>query len=491
MNKKPNLSIGFYWRKMFLFAGVFAVAGAFFFSFQGFKADTDRVTPATNTYGNWQIDLNVEKNGTITKDGQKIKDRVNYLGDGEEIRFPVIDTPGQYYDLITINLHLPKAVAKQSEIQVLGIKGVASTDAAVLDDTTIVFRAIGVRETGVVSIIAKLPRGTTNPPFLVWLYAMMSNLKNVVWISLAIVLPLLTFIIMSATIQKQMRRFRIEEPKEETDSLPMALPPAVVGALYHQKVGPREIAATIIDLAQRGNIYILDRERDFAFLKNRFDIRLIPYEKILLSKIFKKGRVTGKEEIDEKINAEIYSRKVSLLTQGIYYLATRLGYFRVNPTKAHLKYQAIGIGGLMLGLAGFLLSLKVFTGLPMIMFFWIGMMASALVIILTAFRIPIRTDIGQEALVNWLAFRKYLTNPAKVAYSNDGEDLFNKYLPYALVLDCEVEWARRFSEQTFAIPEWFVTDRVGLSLQDFCLSLFPIVSYVSRSLAAMREPGFE
>ena len=71
----------------------------------------------------------------------------------------------------------------------------------------------------------------------------------------------------------EFRRQKVEKPAEDSDQPPMALPPSVVGILYRQKVTPREIAATIIDLAIRGDIYILDRERDFAFSKNTYFIK--------------------------------------------------------------------------------------------------------------------------------------------------------------------------------------------------------------------------
>jgi hypothetical protein len=76
-------------------------------------------------------------------------------------------------------------------------------------------------------------------------------------------------------------------PDKEVNSLPMAIPPAIVGVLVHQKVRAREIAATLVDLAIRGDILIIDRERGFAFGKGKFDQRLLGYEKILLSKIFR------------------------------------------------------------------------------------------------------------------------------------------------------------------------------------------------------------
>lgn len=487
---KPSGAVGFYWRKMIFFAGVFVVGFFALNTVSFFKADTEKYYPSL-VVGDLKIDMSVRENGDIFVDGKKIKERVNLLKDKDEYRFPIIDNPGQYYDSATITVSLPKPVAEDTIIEILGVHGVDQQQAYVKNDSTIIYRAEGISPSAIISVIGEMPRGTVNPPLLVSFYSWLTNLKSGAWIALAIMLPLMTFILMSAFIMRQVRRQALEKPTEEIASPPMALPPALVGALYHQKVGAREIAATLIDLALRGNIYILDRERDFAFAKNKFDKRLLPYEQILLSKIFKKGMVSSKEEIDEKLNSHLYSRKVSLLTQGIYFLATSLGYFRVNPQKMHFKYQSIGILGLIGGLLGFVVSLKFFSDSPYIIFFWVGMMISSVVIIIMASMIPIRTAIGQEALSNWLSFRNYLSSPEKFPFSYTNEEIFEKYLPYAIVLECEVAWARRFSEHNFIVPDWFVSQRSGMGLQDFCLTLFPIVSYVSRSLAAIREPGFE
>jgi hypothetical protein len=195
--------------------------------------------------------------------------------------------------------------------------------------------------------------------------------------------------------------------------------------------------------------------------------------------------------VERRIGNHLYSKKISFVSAGIYNIATRLGYFRVNPQKVHAKYRLIGIFAFLLGAAGFFISfimplLPKFTAI-----FFVGMMLSALIIIITASRIPLRSQLGNEALSNWLAFRKFLADPNPMEYSNELQATFEAYLPYAIVLDCEAAWARRFEPHNFIVPNWFLSDKGSLGLQDFCLSLFPIVSYVGRSFAALREPGFE
>jgi len=235
----------------------------------------------------------------------------------------------------------------------------------------------------------------------------------------------------------------------------------------------------------------MDQERDFAFVKGRFDTRLLGFEKILLSKIFRSNMKSDLQLIQQRIDNHLYSKKISMVSAGIYALATRLGYFKVNPQKYHAKYRFIGIFLFIIAVIGFVLNLFVYIQEEYLVFFWVGMMISSIIIAYTAGNLPIRTAIGQEILSNWLAFRRFLTNPSPYPYSAKNQLIFQKYLPYAIVMNCEITWATRFSEHNFVMPEWFMTEKGSLGMEDFCLSLFPIVSYVSKSLAAIREPGFE
>jgi hypothetical protein len=196
-------------------------------------------------------------------------------------------------------------------------------------------------------------------------------------------------------------------------------------------------------------------------------------------------------EIERRINNHFYSKKISLVSAGIYALTTRLGYFKTNPQSVHAKYRLFGILAFLIGLAGFGASFFYFPSPPYIVFFWVGMMVSAAIITATASYIPIRTPLGQEELSNWLAFKKYLSSPEPIPFAPNLNEIFLRYLPYAIVMDCEAAWAKRFTDHNFEMPVWFLTEKGSLALEDFCLSLFPIISYVSRSFVALREPGFE
>lgn len=485
--------LGIYPRKLLFFAAVALVALAigYYLRSNRYSADTLKAVPVESAASGETIYVQVSEDGKITLDGGESSWKFSLVDDLDELRVVALENPGDYIDEFNLELVLPKNVAYSSEFEILAIHGVDSSRAYAKDSKTIAYTASGISPYATISIVAKLPKGSIKYPFYSGMFERVSGLKFNYWLGFAALLPLLTLIYLIAFLAYQMRLHKIDLPDKEIDSPPMAIPPALVGALYHQNVGPRELAATLIDLARRKDIYILDRERGFAFGKGKFDSRLLGYEKMLLSKIFRNNLTSERIEIEKRIASHLYSKKMSVVSAGIYAIATRLGYFRVNPSKIHAKYRLIGILALIVGLGGFLATLMVPSLPSASIFLWLGMMVAALIITFTAGNIPLRTEIGKEALSNWLAFKKFLTNPEPIPFTPSVYALFEEYLPYAMVMDCESAWAKRFEEHNFIVPEWFMTDKVGLGLDDFCLSLFPIISYVARGFAQLREPGFE
>lgn len=490
--KKSGL-ISFYPRKL-LFFGVFLLLVFLigpYIKTNYLDADVP-INELEEIFSSKEYKVSVSEKGKVTLNGKQINKRINYLPDSDELRLVMLDNSGKYIDNFSATLSLPSNIAKEVKTDLLAIHGVGDTRIRVSSNNSITYEAYSVSPAATLTIVAKMPKGTIKPSVLDRAISYLSSAKSSYWIAFAIALPVITFLLMTAFLFYISRRQRVDSPKNEIENPPMAIPPAVVGVLFNQRVSSREIAATLIDLALRGDLVIFDQDRGFAFGKGRFDQRLLEFEKILLSKIFKSNStISDKMEIEERLNNHLYSRKVSMAATGIYALATMLGYFKVNPQKSHFKYRMIGLGFFMLGFLGFCVNMFLIKDPPYLAFLWAGMMISSLVIVVLASRLPTRTAIGQEVMSNWLAFKKYLANPKKIPFSENNQDTFQRYLPYAIVMNCETAWAKRFSEHNFVLPDWFLTEKNGLGLEDFCLSLFPIVSYVSRSLVALNEPGFD
>ena len=436
--------LGVYTRKLtfFVILGLVFVAGLLYLKYNTYKADTNFSVLLPKAETNPNVEIEIKDNGLVYVDSKNTNQHLSVINGFDELRIPIVDKPSNYLTDLKVTLKVPKGAAYQTEHEILAIHGVNLAYTTVTDQNTISYEAQGVSPFATVSIVAKLPQGIIDRPFYVSAIDQMTQIQFNYWVALAAALPLVTIIFMILFLAFQGRVQKVDMPTEAINYPPMAIPPAIVGALFHQRVGPREIAATLVDLARRRDIVILDRERGFAFGKGRFDERLLGYEKILLSKIFRNDMTSSRQEIEKRISNHLYSKKISIVSTGIYSIATQLGYFRSNPQKVHAKYRLIGILAFLLGTAGFFSSFMIDIIPKFTAFFWVGMILSALVIALTAGRIPLRSQMGNEALSNWLAFRKYLSDPTPVEYSTGVQALFESFLPYAIVLDCEAAWAK-------------------------------------------------
>ena len=490
--ENKNRLIEINWRKLIFFSVFFLVAFVGLRIIQGVRYSAD---VADGDLGNIvttsTINLEVKEDGSVYKNDKRIASKIQPQKNYDDLRLIVYDKNGIFLDNLTINLTLPEAVAKSSNPQILAIHGVDSATATADSDRTIIYEANGISDTATITVVAEIPKGVIKLPFYDNLLFLLSSAGGQVWIFVAIAIPLLTLIYMFMLISLQQRVQKITQPDRAVNAPPMALPPAVVGVLVNQNIGPREIAATLIDLSLRKYIFIIDRDRGFSFGKRIFSGQLLSFEKILLSKIFRDNSIATEDIISERFTNHVYSHKMSLFTRDIYALATRLGYFKENPASMHRKYQFFGTLLFFFGLACFFLSYKFFPTVPYATFFWVGMMVASLVIVIVGSKMPIRTALGRQALTNWLAFKKYLSNHEPLPYDAKNYQKFVEYLPYAIIFRCEALWARRFADEEFNMPDWFITETHGLGLQDFCLSLFPIIGYIGQNLASIREPGYK
>jgi uncharacterized membrane protein len=117
--------------------------------------------------------------------------------------------------------------------------------------------------------------------------------------------------------------------------------------------------------------------------------------------------------------------------------------------------------GIVLALAGgaltWLLATRTTFGL-----LGLAVVASGLVLLFVAPRMPARTAKGTAALAQAKGFREYLeTAEADQIRFEEGEDIFSRYLPFAIVFGVTERWAKVFQDlaasgRDIATPSWYV-----------------------------------
>ncbi len=478
-----------YRKKTVFFAGLVLVLAAAFYVRGQLQVLADQPVENTGGYSSSvNQNLNILGNGSVILNNQKV-DQIAPVDGKDELRRVIVNQPKNYMDSVTIRLSLPATIAYETDAKILAVHGVDSSNTKIIDSRTIEYTAYGIGPEAEITVVAKMPVGSIEYPLVLRVKNTLAGSSFGFWLLLAVVLPLLSLFVLLYILFRELRG-KVDIPDRAVSAPPMSIPPAVVGLIAKQKIGPREIAATLVDLAVRGDIVIVDRERGFVFGKNHLEQSLLGFEKVLLGKIFKNSISSTQNQIDERVNHYLYSKKISAFYYLIQALALRMGYLRSDYRNVKMKYSLVAIGLFLLGVGGLLL--KVFSislDPPYSLFFWIGMIVSSVIIFALADYIPSRTPAGQTEASNWLAFKRYLTDPNPVEYDERNYDLFVRYLPYAIVLECEAAWAQRFSKHSFIIPDWFLTESKSVGLEDFCLLLFPIVSYVGRNLDSLKAPG--
>ncbi|MBI3956835.1 MAG: DUF2207 domain-containing protein [Candidatus Kerfeldbacteria bacterium] len=332
-----------------------------------------------------------------------------------------------------------------------------STDYSVsLDPLQLVYRGSDIRSNESFTIVAGWPKGyvteqTYSAPqtFFGWLW---SWFQYVYFLS-----PVALFVLL-------LRRWRRHgrDPQGRGTIVPQYEPPdkvrpAVMGVLLNEKAKMQDITATIIDLAVRGYLRIRETEKP-GFFKSKHsytlerrnqpkkgDVQSL-FERELLDKLFDGSSEVGLDDLKNK-----FYKNVSTLNKILYNEATSIGYFDRNPESVRTSYLTLGA---VLAFAGFFL-LFVPT-------------AWGVMIILFGLTMPRRSHKGVAALEWAQGFKLYLHTAERFRLQDQKPELFDAFLPYAMIFGVEKEWASRFDDIYKQPPEWYS----GATSRAFLLSSF-------------------
>lgn len=243
---------------------------------------------------------------------------------------------------------------------------------------------------------------------------------------------------------------------------PRGLRPGVLGTLIDEKADVRDVTATLIDLAVRGHLRIeeVPGDRDdyrLVSLRNEAD-ELLWFETAMLNAIFEKEAVVTLSTLKTTFASDLKTAQQSLYTRVV-----DLGWFRASPQSVRSSWVAAG---------------AILTGAGAIGLFWafsigtIGLLTLPLILLGVAVMIssgaaPARTAEGSRILAQTKGFELYLrTAEGNQLRFEEGQDIFSRYLPYAVAFDIAEEWAKKFEDlaaQGFdvPVPNWYVGSLAG------------------------------
>ena len=221
--------------------------------------------------------------------------------------------------------------------------------------------------------------------------------------------------------------------------------PAQVGVLVDERADALDVTATIVDLAVRGYLEIEEIPKQGWFGKADWNLRrvkdaddaLLSYERRLL-----KGLFEGRTEITLSALKNTFASDLRAVQSQLYTDCVAQGWFSKRPDRVRNKYLVLGIFGLIVSVA-VLVALVVFThaaivGIPVVL--------AALVLAIGHRWAPARTNKGSAALRETLGFRRFIeTAEAERMQFAEEENIFAKYLPYAIVFGETEKWAKAFA----------------------------------------------
>jgi uncharacterized membrane protein len=307
---------------------------------------------------------------------------------------------------------------------------------------------------GGLTIDIYIPKGILNQPsaFTRWLWFIGSNP--------IVFLPFWTLAVMFVVWHKWGR-----DPDPGVSVAPMyeppkGLSPAESGALLEDKIHPRDITSTIVDLAVRGFIKIEETQdkalvfhhKDYIFHllipREKWD-GLQPHERVMLENISADGEQTYLSALKNR-----FYTAIPRIRQDIMAELRNKGMYLLDPDTAN-GYSFLALVAIIAPLA-----IVQYTGYKDF-FSSMGLFAicgiiSAIIWWLFARQMTAKTVTGGRTLVAVLGFQEFMNRVDADRLKRMPSDTFEKYLPYAMALGVEHRWAQAFAGIVKDPPSWYV-----------------------------------
>ncbi len=221
---------------------------------------------------------------------------------------------------------------------------------------------------------------------------------------------------------------------------PKGATPGEIGTLMDTTADNIDVSATIVDLAVRGYLKIHSQSKSDFTLEalHRPGGRLEPYEDKLLADLFQGRTIRSSTELKKAKFAEVLPHA----RDGLYASVVQKGWFKGNPATAQMVPIVLGAlaigGGVLLTFIGASVGWGLI-GIPLAVF-GIGLM-------IMSGKFRKRTATGSAYLAQAKGFELYLRTAEKETLQfEEGEDIFSKYLPYAMVFGVADRWSKLFAD---------------------------------------------
>ena len=277
---------------------------------------------------------------------------------------------------------------------------------------------------------------------------------------------------------------------------PEGLTPGEVGVLVDNSPDMRDVTATLVDLAVRGFLTIEETETkkvlgllsdtDYTLRLERprqgggWD-ELEAHETALLDALFGSGRTSV--DVSELKN-EFY-RDLPRIREGLFRRLLRQRYYERRPDRVKAAYLAAAVVvAVLILVTGNIAAARL--GEPATAVFAAAILTGAIV---AGFGLvmPARTVRGAREYAKVLGFEEFLERVESDRFKRmiTGPEMFERYLPFAMALGVETQWAAAFEDIYREPPRWYRgTDLHAFRTGAFVNDLSRMASMTSQTMAS-------
>ncbi len=301
-----------------------------------------------------------------------------------------------------------------------------------------------------------------------------SAAKKLVWLFLDYLflpVPIIAFVVMLRLWRKKGRDPELSRSIMPQYDPPENMSPAEVGTLMDFSVDPRDLSATIIDLAVRGYLRIEEipskrrkrpRGHKIHILKDPEGVTdLKDHEHQTLRSLWSladKANGTYAVRVSELKN-EFY-RTVPAIKAAIYRQMTqppKLLTARPENVMGAWAGIAVVVGALCVAV-GFL-ARTVELGHPVVS--WVSLLAAPVIVLGFGLAMPARTLKGAWLLNHVLGLREYIDRVDRERLKYATLEHYETLLPFAAAMGLEEKWTEAFEAIIVEAPEWYVSHYPG------------------------------
>lgn len=239
---------------------------------------------------------------------------------------------------------------------------------------------------------------------------------------------------------------------------PEGLRPGQLGTLIDEKADVRDVTATIVDQAVRGFLRIdpvgePDKPGDYRLVRLRdADGSMPAYGRTLFEAIF-----DGRDELLLSDLKTTFAADLAKVQAEMYRDVTDRGWFRRNPNTARLTWAGLSMAALV-GAVLATVFIAVSTSAALL---GVALVVVAIVALCMSPVAPARTAEGTRILHQTEGFRLYLTTAdANQLRFEEGQDIFSRYLPFAIAFGVADKWSKVFEQlaregHDVPAPSWY------------------------------------